>query len=74
MYKRFRLQRRSPHHTSHTNPTSFNTREFSPPYGQAPPVASSAPPVAFYAMLPPNAPPNNNTSLVPAATQHNIVN
>jgi hypothetical protein len=25
-------------------------------------------------MLPPNAPPNNNTSLVPAATQHNIVN
>jgi len=28
MYKRFRLRRRSPHHTSHTNPTSFNTREF----------------------------------------------
>jgi hypothetical protein len=72
MYKRYRLQRRSPHHTSHTNRTSFNTREFSPPYGQAP-VASSAPPMAFYAMLPPSTPSNNNTSLVPATTQHNIV-
>ncbi len=58
--------------TSQANLTTSCTHTVSQPYGQTP-VSTVTQPVAFYAMLPPNAPPNHNINSGPSAIQHNIV-